>query len=52
MKADERKRLEIVKMLMDKMPSGTDVSVIVKMASILHNYIYNEELPNQTNRKL
>lgn len=51
MKADERKRLEIVKLLLEKMPQGTDITHVIKMASILHNYIYNDELPT-TNKKL
>lgn len=45
MKADERKRLEIVRMLLEKMPQGTDIQHVVKMASILHEYIYNNQLP-------
>lgn len=50
MKADERKRHELVKLLLEKMPQGTDVAHIVKMASILHDYIYNNEIPTNRNQ--
>lgn len=45
--SDEEKRLHVVKMVMDKMPQGSDMEYAVKQASILYEYIYNNQIPTK-----